>query len=229
MRHTVAGWACELAPTSARPLLMLGEAMLDQPLTGHEEAEAEPVLRRALDAHRHEITACAPSGVGGTEAGCAPAADAVFWTSLARAIEEIGEGARDAEAAELLREGIGWLPYELEIYLQLGTLLERTDLEGAIALYASFPPPRDGAPPSFDHAVIANSACRLLIERKDFGSHDLVRHLVTVGCVLGVLNIEKHVQVLDAHNQLDVIKDVYMGIMPDFDQSTFFKSKGWMQ
>jgi hypothetical protein len=36
-------------------------------------------------------------------------------------------------------------------------------------------------------------------------------------------------QVLDAHNEVDVIKQVYMGIMPDFDQSTFFKSKGWSQ
>ena len=35
-------------------------------------------------------------------------------------------------------------------------------------------------------------------------------------------------QVLDAHNEVDAIKDVYMGIVPDFDQSAFFKQKGWM-
>ena len=77
--------------------------------------------------------------------------------------------------------------------------------------------------------MIANSAVRLILDQKDFGNGDLVRHLVTVGLVLGVLNIEKYVQVLDAHNELDVIKQVYQGITPDFDQSNFFKSKGWMQ
>ena len=228
MRHTVAEWACELAPDAARPLLMLGEAMLDQPLSGHDESEAEPVLRRALDAHRRELQG-EQQGAVSSSAVCGVAADALYWSAVARALDEVSLGARDPEAIELLREGLRWLPHEIELYLQLGTLLERADCAGAIALYASFPQPPDGSPPSFDHAVIANSAVRLILDQKDFGNGDLVRHLVTVGLVLGVLNIEKYVQVLDAHNELDVIKQVYQGITPDFDQSNFFKSKGWMQ
>ena len=48
MRHQVAEWAHELAPEAARPLLLQGEAMLDQPPSGHDETESEPVLRAAL-------------------------------------------------------------------------------------------------------------------------------------------------------------------------------------
>ena len=85
-----------------------------------------------------------------------------------------------------------------------------------------------GVPPSFNHAVLASAAVRLLLERKEFESVHLVPQLVVVGLVLGVLNIEKHVMVLDAHNQLDTIRDVYTGIMPEIDQSAFFKQKGWL-
>ena len=120
-----------------------------------------------------------------------------------------------------------WLPYELELYLQLGALLEAKDPEDAVALYASFPPPPAGQLPTFDHAVIANSSVRLLLERRDFENENLVPQLVTVGRVLGVLNIEKFVQVLDRENQVDIIKLAYTGIVPDFDQSAFFKQKGW--
>ena len=35
------------------------------------------------------------------------------------------------------------------------------------------------------------------------------------------------VQVLDAHNQVEVIKDAYMAIQPDVDMTAFFRSKGW--
>ena len=239
MRHTVAEWACELAPDAARPLLMLGEAMLDQPLSGHDESEAEEVLRRALDAHRRELGILpavesvagmeAEGGGGASDAAqCGIAADAQYWVVLARALEEISLGRRDPEIREILREGISWLPYEVELYLQLGTLLEKVDAAAAVELYASFPPPPAGAAPSFDHAVLANSAVRLLLEVKAFEDGSLVPHLVCIGKVLGVLNIEKFVQVLDAHNQVDVIKEVYTRIVPDFDQSAFFKQKGWM-
>ena len=74
---------------------------------------------------------------------------------------------RDAEAIELLREGISWLPREVELYLQLGVLLEE-DTAAAIELYASFPPPPPGEEPSFNHAVLANSAVRLLLGRQDY-------------------------------------------------------------
>ena len=70
--------------------------------------------------------------------------------------------------------------------------------------------------------VLANGAVRLMIEAKRFKEPQLVDFLVVVGKVLGVLNSEKHVQVLDAHFQTEVINDVYMGIMPDFDQNAFF-------
>ena len=85
-----------------------------------------------------------------------------------------------------------------------------------------------GAPPSFNHAVLANSSVRLLLEERRFDDPNLVAQLVTVGKVLGVLNIEKHVQVLDAHNEVDAIKEVYTGIVPDFDQTQFFRQKGWL-
>lgn len=42
-----------------------------------------------------------------------------------------------------------------------------------------------------------------------------------------MLNIEKHVAELDRANQLDVIKEAYLRILPDVDQSNFFRSKGW--
>jgi hypothetical protein len=54
------------------------------------------------------------------------------------------------------------------------------------------------------------------------------RALVIVGRVLGVLNIEKHVQALDLANQTDTIKEAYLRILPDtVDQTAFFRSKGW--
>ena len=43
-----------------------------------------------------------------------------------------------------------------------------------------------------------------------------------------VLNIEKHVQALDLANQVDIIKEAYLRILPDtVDQTAFFHSKGW--
>ena len=226
MRHTVAEWACELAPHSAKPLLMRGEAMLDQPLMGHDESEAEGVLKQALDFHRQELMG---EGVAVSSDKSGVCADAQYWGVYARALQETGMGRRDMEAAAILRDGIEWLPLEVELYLQLGSLLERLDPNEAIELYASFPLPPEGKPPTFDHAVIANSSVRLLMERKEWDNPNLVPHLIVVGKVLGVLNIEKHVQVLDRENQVDVIKEAYMGVMPDFDQSAFFKSKGWIQ
>ena len=69
---------------------------------------------------------------------------------------------------------------------------------------------------------------RLLVERGEFDSPWLADHLVTVGKVLGVLNIEKHIQELDRHNAVDVIKEVYLRVLPDtVDQTAFFKHKGW--
>ena len=314
MRHVVAEWACELQPHAARPLLMRGEAMLDQPLPGHDEAESEIWLQQALEAHRADLAeagrfpggdgggggagggggggggggaggndggagggasgdgggaAAVGNGRGGTwggslgtvsnsglsrnlpafaAGGCLPpdVPDQQFWSVLARALRETTGGSpggssalgghpapgaagagRDAEAIELLREGISWLPREVELYLQLGVLLEECDTAAAIELYASFPPPPPGEEPSFNHAVLANSAVRLLLGRQDYTSPHLVPHLVTVGRVLGVLNIEKHVMELDRANQLEVIKEAYMGILPDVDQSNFFRSKGW--
>jgi tetratricopeptide (TPR) repeat protein len=229
MRHTVAEFACELAPDAARPLLLKGEAMLDQPLAGHDESEAEGTLREALQLHRRDLAAADAD------------ADAQYWSVLARALDETGGfgggfalggggggGAREAEACALLGEAVSWLPDDIELYLQLGALYERADPLAAIELYASYPPPKPGDSPSFNHAVLANSAVRLLIDRRDFGSPHMVPQLVTVGKVLGVLNIEKHVQVLDAHNQVETIKEVYEGILPDFDQSAFFRQKGWI-
>ena len=49
-----------------------------------------------------------------------------------------------------------------------------------------------------------------------------------VGRVLGVLNIEKHIQALDLADQVEIIKEVYHRILPDhIDQTQFFKHKGW--
>lgn len=155
-------------------------------------------------------------------------AEAAYWSTLARALEEVSLGRRGDEAAAVLREGIGWLPREVELYLTLGTILERTDTAAAVELYTSFPPPAAAAEPGFDHAVLANSAVRLLIERRDFGSPWLVEMLVTVGKVLGMLNIERHVQALDLANATGAIKEVYLRVLPaHIDQSAFFKSKGW--
>ena len=78
---------------------------------------------------------------------------------------------------------------------QLGELLERSDPAEAIELYCAFPPPPPNMPPTFNHAVLANSSVRLLIELKDFANPQLVHQLIVVGKVLGVLNIEKFVQV----------------------------------
>ena len=68
-RHQVCDWACELAPGASRPLLMKGEALLDQPLAGHEEAEAEPVLRSALRRHRQRLRAAGLSPVAAHSEG----------------------------------------------------------------------------------------------------------------------------------------------------------------
>ena len=76
--------------------------MLDQPLAGHDEAEAEAVLREAIDAHRHELNSCS----GGSADGCGVAADAQYWLTFARALQEVGLGARNGEACDMLREGI---------------------------------------------------------------------------------------------------------------------------
>ena len=100
------------------------------------------------------------------------------------------------------RQGIGWHPHDVELYLQLGTLLEPIDPIATIALYSAFPPPPDGSPPSFNHAVLADVAVRLILEAREFDSPHLVGHLVTVGRVLGILSIEKHVQKLDSANQV---------------------------
>jgi len=112
--------------------------------------------------------------------------------------------------------------------LQAGSMLEQTDPKAAVALYAAFPPPADGAKPDFDHACVANSCVRLIIEQRDFEHTHLIPALVIVGRVLGVLNIEKHVQALDHANQTDTIKEAYLRILPDtVDQTAFFRSKGW--
>lgn len=119
-------------------------------------------------------------------------------------------------------------PRQVDLYLQLGALLERSDPSAAIALYLSFPPPADGAPPGFNDAVVANCAVRLILDARDWECPQLVSSLITVGRVLGVLNIEKHIQTLDQYNQVDVIKASYLGILPpSVDQSAFFKHKGW--
>ena len=125
-----------------------------------------------------------------------------YWQCLARAIEEGagGEGLRDPEVAEVLREGISFHPTELELYLTLGHVHERQgDVGGALDVYLAFPPPLDGEPPGFDHAMVASQVAKLLIEQKEFAGADgptprsqlLVDSLVTVGRRLGVLNIEQ--------------------------------------
>ena len=68
-RHQVCDWACELAPGASRPLLMKGEALLDQPLSGHDEAEAEPVLRSALRRHCRRLRAAGLSPVAAHSEG----------------------------------------------------------------------------------------------------------------------------------------------------------------
>jgi len=79
----------------------------------------------------------------------------------------------------------------------------------------------------FDHAVVANCAVRLLLASKEYG-RPLVESLVVVGRVLGVLNIEKTIAILDLADQVDTIKEIYQRILPDhIDQSSFFKHKGW--
>jgi hypothetical protein len=154
--------------------------------------------------------------------------DAQYWATLARALHETGMGRRDPEAIRVLRQGLQWLPTELELVLQAGSMLEQTDPKAAVALYAAFPPPADGAKPDFDHACVANSCVRLIIEQRDFEHPHLIPALVIVGRVLGVLNIEKHVQALDLANQTDTIKEAYLRILPDtVDQTAFFRSKGW--
>ena len=226
MRHTVAEWARQLAPYSARPLLMKGEAMLDQPLSGQDEAEAVPLLRDALEMHK--AATCGDGAGTGVEEAEGESADAsLYWGVLARSLVETGHGKCDAEACEILREGIKCHPHDVELYLQLGTILEATDPGATIELYTAFPPPPEGSAPSFNHAVLADVAVRLILEAKDFESPHIVDHLVTVGRVLGILSIEKHVQALDSANQVDIIKDAYHGILPDIDQSAFFKQKGW--
>ena len=163
--------------------------------------------------------------------GCLPPGepDVQYWLVLSRALHETdeGDGVRDADACAILREGIEWLPNEVDLYLQLGQLLEASDTAAAVELYVRFPPPPEREEPSFNHAVLANSAVRLLLGRRDYGSSHLVAQLTIVGRVLGVLSIEKHVMELDRDNQLEVIKEAYMNILPDVDQTTFFRSKGW--
>ena len=56
------------------------------------------VLLAALTLHRRDLEA----------GGVAP--DAQYWLSAARAIGEVGMGARDSDAVTILREAIGWLP-----------------------------------------------------------------------------------------------------------------------
>ena len=69
LTHQVCDWACDLAPGASRPLLMKGEALLDQPLAGHDEAEAEPVLRSALRRHRQQLRAAGLSPVAAHSEG----------------------------------------------------------------------------------------------------------------------------------------------------------------
>ena len=208
MRHQVAEWAMLLAPQHARPLLLKGEALLDQPLSGHDESESEEVLRRALALHRRRLLAAgltpevtpegikladidepepADNGVGGAERADPDElrADPQYWAVLARALHEIGGGARDREAIEVLREGRAWLPAELELVLQMGSMLEQVDPAAAVELYASFPQPADGQAPDFNHACVASSAVRLIIEQRDWEHPHLLDALVTVGRVLG--------------------------------------------
>ncbi len=246
MRHTVGDWALALAPAAARSLLLKGEVMLDQPLSGHDEAEAEPLLAAALEAHKRELAAAgvAAPGDGGSDdegdgvvgdgdgdgvgVGAAVAAEATYWQVLARCIEEVGLGSRDAEAIDVLRDGIRWLPGDVDLYLSAGRLLEAREPSSAIELYAAFPPPERGAAHGFDHAVVASSSVRLLLDEGRLDSPWLLEHLVVIGKVLGVLNIEKYVQRLDAANAVETIKEAYMRILPDsIDQSAFFKLKGW--
>ena len=103
MRHTVAEWARQLAPHSARPLLMKGEAVLDQPLSGQDEAEAVPLLRAALEIHKAALGG--DGACPGAEEAAGEAADAsLYWGVLSRALVETGLGKCDAEACEILRE-----------------------------------------------------------------------------------------------------------------------------
>ena len=62
----------------------------------------------------------------------------IGWCSP-RALHETdgGDGKRNASAAALLREGIEWLPHEVDLYLQLGQLLEASDATAAIELYVN--------------------------------------------------------------------------------------------
>ena len=66
--------------------------------------------------------------------------------SLARSSVHAAAFLLDAEACTLLREGLRWLPLEIEFYLQLGEILERIQPEAAIELYAAFPPPPPVSP-----------------------------------------------------------------------------------
>ena len=148
--------------------------MLDQPLSGHDETESEPVLRAALARHRQELAHVSP-------AQTVPP-DGQYWSVLARALQEIGRGARDQETIAILREGISYLPCEVDLYLQLGGLLERSDVGAAIELYSSFPAGPEGEP-GFNQAVCANAAVRLILEQREWGSPHLLDQLVTVGKV----------------------------------------------
>lgn len=68
---------------------------------------------------------------------------------MSKALHETSDGLRDAEAIQLLREGISWLPGDVELYLQLGDRLSSKMLTLPPTLHLPFA----HSPPSTLHAL----------------------------------------------------------------------------
>ena len=134
------------------------------------------------------------------------------------------------ESHKLYEEVIDMAPEFHDAYIELADCLVGSDPLKAVDVYSKYP---FTEPLTFDDAYIYGEIVRLLMKKEQYDDPRLPPALISLGKVLGLTVIEKHVEALDKtfkHSKL--LMEVYAGVhgkaVDDPDLQQFFKFKCWI-
>ena len=132
-------------------------------------------------------------------------------------------------AATLYHEVITMAPHIHDAYIELGELLATDEPLGAVDVYCKFP---FSAELTFDDAYLYGEIVQLLMKKESYDDPRLLQYMVSMGKVLGLGALEKHVTKLESKFQTKLLRSVYAGVnnrdVNDTELQAFFKFKCWI-
>jgi len=148
---------------------------------------------------------------------------------LARVLMRKG-GDDISEAHKLYEEVISMAPTIYDAYIELADSLVKLDAVKAVDIYSKYP---FEEPLTFDDAYLHGEIVRLLMKNGKFEDPRLGPSMISLGKVMGLTVLEKHVDTLDkTFKYSKLLMEVYAGVhgksIDDPDLKQFFKFKCWL-